>query len=75
MRYGLSLLVCFALSVCANAQTVCTGDKCQRPITAAVVNVATAPVRVVACCGSQATPQQRQVGPIRQAIRNFFGRR
>ena len=86
MKYGLSLLVCFAMSVCANAQTVCNGDKCSRAegvvvqSVKGVAHVATAPIRAVAqgCCGSQGSQVSqapaKQVGPIRQFFRNVFRR-
>lgn len=73
MKYGLSLLVCFAMSVCANAQTVCNGTTCQRPITTAVARGV-----VGSCCGSQGSQVSqapaKQVGPIRQFFRNVFRR-
>lgn len=83
MRYGLSLLVCFAMSVCANAQTVCNGTTCQRPITTAVKTVVSAPVAVArgvvgSCCRSQSSQVSqapaKQIGPIRQFFRNVFRR-
>ncbi len=85
MRYGLCLLVCFAMTVGANAAApkVCTGDKCSRVegvvvnTVKGVVHVATAPVRAVAGCSAPAVssaPQQK-TGPIRELFRNVFGRR
>lgn len=85
MRYGLSLLVCFAMSICANAKapvTQCTGNKCSRTSTEFVIPTEQKAAPVIAqgsCCGSaparaQAQAPVRQVGPIRQFFRNVFRR-
>jgi hypothetical protein len=63
MRYGLSLLVCIALTACASAQSTCNGPSCNQAVHTAVA-VATAPVRVVQAVACQG--QVRQVRPIRQ---------
>jgi len=90
MRYGLSLLVCFALAIGANAaEKPCTGDKCKnqlfdgivvapvQTVAKAVVAVPAAVVRGVSgsCCGSQVSAAPVQrTGPIRQFFRNLRGR-
>ncbi len=73
MRYGLSLLVCFALAVSASAQE-CANGKCKvafdKIVTQPVKTVVTAPVAVVrgVSCQVSAAPVQR-TGPIRQFFR------
>ncbi len=72
MRYGLSLLVCFVLTVSANAQ-VCNGPTCAVPQTV-VKAVATARVASGSCCGVSQVSSVKTVGPIRQFFRNVFRR-
>ena len=88
MRYGLSLLVCLALTVAAQAQN-CPNGKCpyvrevvSHPVKTVVHTVAAAPCNVAhavvaaPCCGSQnrVTTCTQQVGPIRSVLRSVFRR-
>ena len=73
MRYGLSLLVCFALAACAIAQD-CKDGKCKNPlfdvtpVKTAVKTVVTAPVAVVRGVSRQVSAAPK-VGPVRRFFR------
>ncbi len=87
MRYGLSLLVCFALTCGVYAQ--CPGGQCRpnnnpfagiviAPVKAVAKVVVTAPVAVVtgscSSCSQSSSCSQGRTGPIRQFVRNVFRR-
>jgi hypothetical protein len=60
MRYGLSLLVCFAFALCANAAD-CANGQCRvaNGSVATTARVVTQRVVSTACCGQQTTQVTR----------------